>query len=487
MDSFESLSLVSPWLVLAGGILATMMISVVRVSTKRPAQVFAILTLFLTLLCCLKNMPEGTQVLFNGAMEVSPLTTLALALLSVLGILFGFGSSRYLTKEKIHFSDYYHLLLILILGASILMCAKDLVVMFIALEVMSLPAYTLAGFRRNDARSNEAAIKYYITGGTLGAVFLLGASFVFGATGSTHLADIFLWSQGTTANFGLFYVGHVLLLIAFLFKVAAVPFHFWKPDVYEGAPTAVTGVMATVVTMAGFVVLARLLGMIDSARIEWVPYFESLKQLIRLVAVLSLVVGSAVVVTQKNLKRMLAYSSISHSGYLLLGLLAAMTKPELIYSVWIYLFGYSLMTCGLFLLISQSEPREDAGTELVDLTGLFKRSPFRTLLWTIFLLSMAGMPLTIGFFTKYFVFLSSLDAGEGIFAVVAAVCAVVGAYAYLRPIALMVMRDADPTAASFKTSFTGQLAVVISALGVVGWGIMPNLVIQILKGIALQH
>ena len=480
-------SVTSPWFALSAGILITMLVSVIRVNTKRPTQIFTLLTLMVTLFFCWKDMPSGAEVIYDGVMEVSPLTFLSMGLLCVLGLLFTLGNSRYLTKEEIHISDYYHLFLILILGASVLMCAKDLIVIFIALEVMSLPAYTLSGFRRNDARSNEAGIKYYILGGSLGAVFLLGASFIYGATGTTHLGEIYTWTQTATGNQGLFIVGQVLVLIAFLFKVAAVPFHFWKPDVYEGAPTAVTGIMATMITMAGFIVLARLMGMVDLSNIQWADYAQQLKQFIRLIATLSLVVGSLILVTQTNLKRMLAYSSISNTGYMLLGLLATLSKPELIYSVWIYLFGYSLMTCGLFLLVSQSEPKADRGTELIDLTGLFKKSPMNTLLWSIFLFSMAGMPFTVGFFTKYFVFLTSMDAGEGFYVVIAALCAVVSAYAYLRPIALMVMRDADPSAAEWKTSWVSRSMVIISAVGVVAWGVLPNAMIQLLKGVALSH
>jgi NADH-quinone oxidoreductase subunit N len=487
MEFYDQLKFFTPWIVLSIGILVTMMVSVIRVNTKRPAQIFALLTLGATLFTSLTMMPETAQVIFNGAVEVSPLTFLSIALLSGLGIFFILGTSRYLTKEEIHISDYYHLLLILILGASVLMSAKDLIVMFIALEAMSLPAYTLTGFRRNDARSNEAAIKYYILGGAIGAIFLLGASFIFGATGTTQIAKIYTWSQGSLGDLSLFYVGHALLLISFLFKVAAAPFHFWKPDVYEGAPTAVTGIMATMISAAGFVVLARLLHMVDLTNTQWLAYAGSLKQLIRIVSALSLIVGSTILITQTNLKRMLAYSSIANAGYVLLGLLGSLSNPGQIYSVWIYIFGYSLMTSGLFVLISQSEPKADQGTELIDLTGMLKRSPLNTLLWSIFLFSMAGMPFSIGFFTKYFVFMSSMGAGEVVYVVIAALCAVASAYAYLRPIGLMVMRDADPSAAEWKGSIVGRSVVFVSAAFVIALGVMPNALIQFLKGIPLQH
>lgn len=476
-----------PWLALSAGILLTLLVSVIRVDTKRPAQIFAIITLLLTCFLSIESVNDPSQVFYSGAMEVSSLTRLLLALFSSVGVLFMLGSSRYMTKEHLHISDYYHLFLILILGASVLSSAKDLIVMFIALEVMSLPAYTLTGFRRNDSRSNEAAIKYYILGGAFGAIFLLGASFIFGATGTTRLADIFTWSQTVSPDLSLFYVGHILVIIAFLFKVAAAPFHFWKPDVYEGAPTSVTGIMATIITTTAFITLVRLVHIVDLSKVEWVVYGQYLKHFIRVIAALSLIVGSVVLVTQTNIKRMLAYSSISHTGYLLLGVLGSLYAEDQVSAILIYLFGYCLMTSGIFVLLSQSEPRADTGTELVDLTGLMKRAPFMTLLWTIFLFSMAGMPFTVGFFAKYFVFMSSVSASETPLVVLAALCTVVGAYAYLRPIALMVMRDSDPNAASWKGSFASYGVAAVLAIAVVILGIVPSGMIHLLKGISLIH
>ncbi|MBS1959260.1 MAG: NADH-quinone oxidoreductase subunit N [Bdellovibrionales bacterium] len=476
-----------PWLVLSIGLLATILISVVRVGTKRPAQIFALLTLLATFFYSVTTVPSGVENVFNGAFEVSALTQVGLALFSLIGCIFVLGTSRYLTKEGIHISDYYHLMLLMILGAAVMIGSKDLISIFIALEVMSLPAYTLAGFRRHDARSNEAGIKYFVMGGAIGAVFLLGAAFIFGATGSVSIDKIFEWSKVAQGDFTLFYIGHLLVLIAFLFKVAAVPFHFWKPDVYEGSPIAVTGMMATVISAASFIVISRLIGIVDFGRIEWGAYAAQLKQVVRVIVVMSLVVGSAVLLTQSNLKRMLAYSSISHTGYLLLGILSSISHPQEIFSVWMYLFGYCLMTSGLFVLLSQSEPKADMGVELIDLTGLMKRSPYTTCLWIVFLFSMAGIPFTVGFFSKYFVFLSSVSAGETAFVVIAAVCAVVSAYAYIRPVALMVMRDADPSASNWKGSPVSTVVATVSALAVIYFGVLPGTIVQFLKGVPIGH
>jgi NADH-quinone oxidoreductase subunit N len=483
----DGIGLMLPWFVLAGGVLFTMLVSVIRVESRRPAQMSAVLVLLATAYAALSGTPPSPTLLFHSMFEVSTLTLSVLAALSFTALLFVLGTTEYLDREKLHISDYYPLLLILVLGGSVLAASRDLIVSFIALEVMSLPAYTLAGFRRNDSRSNEAALKYFILGGAMGAVFLLGASFIFGATGTTQLGAIYEWSKAVAEVPALFMVGHLLVLSAFLFKVAAVPFHFWKPDVYEGAPVPVTGIMATIVTGASFVTLVRLIQIPDFNGAAWVDYFTAVKAGIRIAAAGSLLVGSLVIITQKNLKRMMAYSSISHTGYLLLGALGLFAHPGEIYPVLIYLAGYLLMGCGLFVLMSLSRSQADAALELVDLTGLLKRSPALTGVWVVFLFSMAGMPFTIGFFTKYVVFMSSIGAGEVPLVVIAALCTVVSAYAYLRPIALMVMRDADPGASEWRFNIGSQIVAVSAATGVLFLGIMPNGVIQYLKGIMLIH
>jgi NADH-quinone oxidoreductase subunit N len=243
--------------------------------------------------------------------------------------------------------------------------------------------------------------------------------------------------------------------------------------------------MATVVTTAAFVVLVRLFHIADFKTDSFAQYLDSLKLLIRIVAVLSLIAGSTILILQKNLKRMLAYSSINHTGYMLLGLLGTMSKPDQIYSIWFYLAGYSIISSGLFILLSQSDIRNDQGLELVDLTGLLKRNPFFTVISSIFFLSMAGMPFTVGFFTKYTVFMSSITAGEVGFVVLAAICTVVASYGYIRPIALMVMRDPDPSAANFTGVKSNQVMVLFLALACLVLGVFPQYLIHLVKGLEL--
>ncbi len=476
-----------PWICLSAGILITLLVSVIRTESKRPAQISALLTLAASAVFGFSGISAESQVLMSGAFEVSSLTLVSLSAMCGLAAMFILGTGHYLSREKIHISDYYHLLLILVLGASVLVASRNLVVTFIALEVMSLPAYTLAGFRRNDSRSNEAALKYFILGGAMGAVFLLGSSFIFGATGSLDISEVFSQSGAGSAGSLLLYLGHLLVMVSFLFKVAAAPLHFWKPDVYEGSPTPVSGLMATIITSAAFISLLRLIHLVDFSPASAGAYLDLVRSTIRVAAMGSLLIGSMIMITQRNLKRMLAYSSITHTGYLLLGVLGSFDPKMEITSVLVYLLGYAAMSTGVFVLLSLSKAPSDSGTELIDLTGLVKRAPFLTFLWSVFLFSMAGMPFTVGFFTKYLVFMASLGGGETGLVIVAALCTVIGAYAYVRPIALMTMRDAAPGATDWEPTIGSQIVAVTAAGFVLLLGIIPNAMIQYLKGIPLIH
>jgi NADH-quinone oxidoreductase subunit N len=483
----SDIELLRPWLCLSAGILVTLLISVIRTESRRPAQIAAFITLAATAVLGSDHLTSESHVVLSGAFEISSFTLVSLSAMCVLAGMFILGTGHYLTREKIHISDYYHLLLILVLGASVLVASRNLVVTFIALEVMSLPAYTLAGFRRNDSRSNEAALKYFILGGAMGAVFLLGSSFIFGAVGSLSMSEVFVQSGVTSGSALLLQLGHLLVIVSFLFKVAAAPLHFWKPDVYEGSPTPVSGIMATIITSAAFLALIRLIHMVDFSAPGAAAYLDLVKGTLRIAALGSLLVGSMVMITQKNLKRMLAYSSITHTGYLLLGVLGSFDPKIEITSILVYLLGYAAMSTGVFVLLSLSKSPADSGTELIDLTGLMKRAPLLTFLWSVFLFSMAGMPFTVGFFTKYLVFMASLGVGETAVVIVAAICTVIGAYAYLRPIALMTMRDTAQGSADWEPTLGSQI-VAISAAGIVLFlGIIPNAMIQYLKGIALIH
>ncbi len=468
-----------PILVLAVGTLLTMIISLIRVDTKRPAQIATILTLVAATYSIWQGSSLPVMELFNHSVEASPLTRTGLTLMLIASLGLILGSSRYLTKEKIHISDFYHLVLMAVLGAAVLISARSLIVLFVALETMSLPIYTLVGFRRNDPRSNEAAVKYFVLGGVAGAVFLLGAAFLFGATGSLHFSEIA--KVGATAQPAVFWLGWMLIVFSFLFKVAAVPFQVWKPDVYEGAPVPVTGLMSTLVTTASFIALAKVVHMGQFSENQSALASQALE----IMAILSMFLGSVVMITQTNLKRFFAYSAISNTGYMLLALAASIRNPESISSLWIFLASYSAMLVGVFLLMSMGTDQADQGLDLVDLTGLQKRNPAIASLWSVFLFSMAGLPLTFGFVGKFSVFRDYLMTGSPWIMVFAVICSVISAYGYLRIVALMIMREADVNASKWKCSAASLLTTAIFAIVVIGLGVYPKHVLELLKRISL--
>jgi len=479
--SAEQFAAILPLVILGAGALLSMLIGLVRVNTKRPAQLVGVATLVAAFwsLYCSASTPAFEA--FNGAIEISGFTRTGMTLifLSTLGIVI--GSSRYLTREKIHISDFYHLVLLSVFGASIMICARDLLSLFISLELMSLPIYTLVGFRRNDSRSNEASIKYFMVGAVIGAIFFLGSSLIFGATGSVQFVEI-AKSLATLPpeQQQLFFAGLMLTIIAFLTKVASVPFQIWKPDVYEGAPVPVTGLMATVVTTASFFVLVKLCHLVDGT-----PFAGGVEKGLLVLAISSLVFGSFVVVTQTNVKRLLAYSSIANAGYMLLAVAGSFKNPDALSGLWMYLAAYATANVGIFMLLSMTQVTADSGMDLVDFTGLIDRNPILVCFWSIFLFSLAGFPLTFGFIGKFVLFKEFLKGEAGIWVIFAVLCNVVSAYAYLRPIALMIMRDSDRSAGAWKGSTASILTVFVFAAMTVGFGIYPKHMIELLKRIPL--
>jgi NADH-quinone oxidoreductase subunit N len=471
----------SPITILAVGALITMVLSILRIHTRRPAQIATIATLVIALLAVFGSASIPSAELFRGAIEVSPLTRTAwsILMLSTLGLVV--GCSRYLTREQLHISDYYHLVLLALLGACVLSSARDLLALFVSLELLSLPIYTLASFRRNDPRCNEAAIKYFVLGGVGGAVLLFGSSFVYGATGSIRFGEIAAGIPQLAPDMApLFFMGWLLVLAGLLFKVASVPFQMWKPDIYEGAPTPVTGVMATLVTTSGFFALARWSLLLPSDGIGVIAdhvLFGS--------AVLSMILGSLVVIGQTNLKRLFAYSSIANTGTMMLAIFAARSDPSVIGSLWVYLAAYAIANVGAFVLLSMSQTEADQGVELVDLAGLWVKRPWFVFFWSVILLSMAGFPFTFGFWGKWLVLKAfALQAGLG-WLLVALACSVASAYAYLRPIAIMTMRSPDESSSQWKWSLAGFVASVVAVTATLGLGIYPKHVVELLKRISL--
>jgi len=393
-------------------------------------------------------------------------------------------SVRYLEIEHEHHGEFYSLILFSVVGMICMASGYDIVLIFIGLELMAISTYVLVGFLRSDRRSNEAALKYLLLGAFSSGIFAYGLSLFYGLTGSTNLGDI---AQGVGREMAV-HQGHAtpILVIALLttctglfFKIAAIPFHQWLPDAYEGAPTSVTGFMSVAVKAAAWAMLLRILiwGLYP-LRTVYVP-------LVICVSVLTMTGANLAALTQNNLKRLLAYSSIAHVGYMLLGLvaLASVQFPNAAFfdgfkGILLYLLVYTFMNLGAFAVVTSLRQRDVIGDEIDDIAGLFSRAPAEAVLMLIFLLSLAGIPPLAGFYGKYFIFLSLIESGHYVLASLAVLYAVFGLYYYMRIANAMFMREAmDKTRLPISAGM--RVALGVTALATVYIGIFPERFIRI--------
>jgi NADH-quinone oxidoreductase subunit N len=390
----------------------------------------------------------------------------------------------YLPEHKIDRGEFYPLLTFSTVGAITLASSGDLLSLFLGLETMSLGVYCLTGFRRGSSRSSEAAVKYFLLGSFAAALLLYGGALLYGATGHTDLVGIrdAILAGGATGkvNNALVLIAAALVIAGLLFKVSAVPFHMWTPDAYEGAPTPATGYMAVAVKSAAFAVLLRVLLVafgepgLTSWGAGWPP-------LVGLIAVLTMTVANLVAGRQQSVKRMLAYSSIAHAGYILVGVVATV-RPlpdganDAQGSVMFYLLAYTASTIGAFGALVLCGSRGAEAVSYEDLAGIGKRHPMAALAFSLFLLSLAGVPPTAGFFAKLYVVRAAVGANLYVLAVLLLLNSVLGASYYLRVLVFMYMREPAPGAAVARPMRSGYVAtaLVVAAVLVVGLGLWPT-------------
>ncbi len=375
-------------------------------------------------------------------------------------------SMDYLRRQGMEAGEFYILVLFSAVGMMLMASATDLIVIFLALETMSLSLYVLAGFFRGRTEAGEASMKYFLLGAFASGFFLYGIALVFGATGSTNLDKIANAIAAGAGQDPLLVVGTGLLLVGFGFKISSVPFHMWTSDVYEGAPTSITAFIATGSKAAAFAALLRvLLASVRPAQLDWAV-------LLWVLAVLSMTVGNVIAIAQQNLKRMLAYSSIAHVGYMLVGVVAGGALGH--GSVLFYLLVYTFTTAGAFGVILLLERNGREAVFLADYGGLAVRHPMMALSLSVFLLSLIGIPPTAGFVGKFYLFGAAVRAGYVWLAVIGVLNSAVAAYYYLRLIVYMYMREPEaggPTV--LVPSFAGCLALVVALWGVVQLGVLP--------------
>ncbi len=388
-------------------------------------------------------------------------------------------STGYLKRERIDLSEYYAFLLLATTGMMIMVSAADLIMIFLGVELTAVSFYILAGFKRFEKRSIEAAAKYFILGSFSSAILLFGISLVYGLAGSTNLAVVAqrigsgeLGAGWTTAM--------VFLAVGFGFKVAVVPFHMWTPDVYQGAPTPVTAYLAVGSKAAAFAVFLRVfLSALGPARGQWVV-------LLVVLALATMLVGNVVALVQTNLKRMLAYSSIAHAGYVLIGVVVG--SPQGTFGLMLYLLIYSFMTVGAFGMLTLLRKGGLEGDEIDDLTGLSQRNPLGAFAMLVFMFALAGIPPTAGFIAKFYILMAAVEGGMAWLAVVAVLFAAVSAYFYIRVVMVMYMRDPEPEARPpvMVSAPAATVALTVALVAVILLGIFPEPVLNYTRNAVLQ-
>jgi NADH-quinone oxidoreductase subunit N len=399
----------------------------------------------------------------------------AVFLLVTIGVSIVLGAlvaDPYLRREGLDGPEYHVLMLLSAAGGMTMAVANDLIVLFLGLEILSIALYVLAGFHRGRSESREAAIKYFVLGSFSSALFLYGVALVYGATGSTQLPEVAAFlADNVVAGNGLLLAGMGLLLVGLGFQVAAVPFHTWVPDVYQGSPTPIVGFMAAAAKAAAFAGLLRVFfSTFSTLRLDWQP-------VVWVLAVLTLLVGSVLAVVQSDVKRMLAYSSISHAGYVLIGLQAA--NDEGIAGALFYLLAYTFMVLGSFAVVTVVGRRGDAHHDLDAYRGLAARRPGLALAFTVLLFAQAGIPFTSGFLAKFYVIAAAVEAESYVLAVIGMLAAVVAAFFYLRVTVLMYMAAPEEEAPARLTVPVGiGLALAVTLAFTLGVGVLPQPIVR---------
>ena len=411
-------------------------------------------------------------ILYNSFIRVTTLTGI-LNITMIGGMLITVMASRnYIEQEDINYGEYYSLTFFALLGMMLMNQANDLLVVFVGLELMSVCFYVLAGFMRKRADSNESAIKYLLLGSFLTGFLLLGIAFIYGYSGSTNFTAI------TKANLNketFYLLGLTLVFIAFIFKTGSFPLQMWIPDVYQGAPTIVTGMMSSVGKTAAF-----------GALISFFTVFgmNNIPMVVAVVAILTMLYGNVVALVQTNIKRLLAYSSIAHAGYIMIGFISISSFST--HAVVFYLISYILMQLGAFIIVGMVEEKTTDGSlknSLESFKGLGKTSPAMAALLTIFLFSLAGIPPFAGFWGKYYVFLSAIQINYIWVAIIGILLSLIGVYYYIKVILYMWFYEPVTEAVQTIKSDFSYTAAIISTIGIFAFGIYPELVLKYIRAI----
>lgn len=463
-----------PLIIISFVIILSILIEAFYKKSENLIYILSVITLLGTAIFSLVNL-ESQHLHFSDMIHSGGITNLFYFILILAASFVIISSKNYLQRLNYHHGEYYIIILNSTLGMMLMSASRDLMLTFLALELMSLSFYVLAGFIRNVLFNNEASLKYFLLGAFATGFLLYGIALIYGSAQTTNILKI-------TTNFAqllhkpLFILGIVLFLIGLSFKVAAVPFHMWVPDVYEGSPTTVTALMSTAGKTAAFGAL--IVSLYGSTGYQVKVNYETISNIIAYLATASMLLGSTVAIAQSSLKRMLAYSSIAHAGYMLIGIAAA--NKFGMNGVIFYLTVYTFMNIGAFILISIMESNVEKRVTLDDYTGISSTHPWYAALMSLFMFSLAGIPPFGGFFGKYYVFLAAIRADMTWLAVVGVISSIISAYFYLRVVIYMYFKKGSTEPAifySYKENFVLTLCVLI----VLQLGLTPGLFLDLIN------
>jgi len=419
------------------------------------------------------------ETVYSGFYIVDDLSVFLKAATIVIGILSALFAPGYLAVRRIPLGEFNMILVTALIGMCVLASSSDLITLFLGLELMTMPSYLLTGLHKTDRYSNEGGLKYFLLGSFASAILLFGIAWVYGLTGTTNVAEIAAALTGQMSPALLVAIG--FLTVGATFKIAAVPFHYWTPDAYQGAPTPITGFLSVGPKLGAFALLIRVFAeALEPLRADWLAIFVVL-------TVLTMTLGNVVAMTQLNVKRMLAYSSIAHTGYIMVGIaaFANTSDPEVaaqgIESVLFYVLGYAVMNIAAFAVVGMLQRDTTRFGGLNSFAGLASRTPMRAAAMAILMLSLTGIPPTVGFFAKLYVLLAAVEAGLAWLAVIVVLNAALAAFYYLRVIVYMYMRDPEPDPAPLESSGFGSLALGLSVVGVLALGIFPGAILTLVE------
>lgn len=460
---------IMPLIIIGAGILLSLILEMYSKQSEELLPWISVLLFMIAGIYSLFSINESRLVVFHNMLSVGGNTHVFYFIFSIGAALVCLLSIDYIKKYGTYYGEYYILIQSSVLGMMLMAGAKDLLVIFLGLEIMSVSFYVLAGLNRKRLSANEASLKYFLLGAFASGFVVYGIALIYGSAQSTSL-DVITLNFNVLANNLLFIVGVLLFLIGFSFKIAAFPFHMWVPDVYQGSPTTIAGLFSTGGKAAAFssILITIIAIFTNNAQNVFEPYLS-------VIATLSMLFGSIVAIAQEDIKRMLAYSSISHAGYLTIGLAAG--NQDGMAGIIFYLAAYTFMNLGAFGIIAMIEGEEETNLTISSYSGLSSRKPLLAALLALFMFSLAGIPPFAGFFGKYYVFISAIKSGLTWLTIIGVISSAISVYFYLRIVVLMYFKEST-SEISLVDSKTGLLAVMVASIFVLLMGIFPGSVLQ---------